>query len=213
MSTPETADPASLLTVEFHERRQQILDWLAEQVPKSRVEHILRVEEMAIALAERHQVSAHKAAQAGLMHDLAKYFQPQRLLELAIANGLDVDAVFRENPRLLHADVGAIVAREEFGVNDEEVLRAIANHTLGAPGMDDLSCIIFLADTLEPGRGHSDELTHLRTLSFQNLEQAVWMACDYTVRHLLRTRKLIHPRAIATRNDFLQRAKTKAVTE
>jgi predicted HD superfamily hydrolase involved in NAD metabolism len=189
------------------DQRQRVLEWLDEQVPKSRVEHILRVEDMAIALAEHHGVSTYKAAQAGLMHDLAKYFKPKRLLELAIADGLDLDPVYRENPRLLHADVGAIVARDEFGVKDGDVLRAIANHTLGTPGMDTLSCIVFLADSLEPGRGDSDDLHHLRTLSFQDLKRAVWMTCDYTIQHLLRTKKLIHPRAIATRNWFLQNAK------
>lgn len=190
------------------EQRQRVLEWLHEQVPQSRLEHILRVEAMAIALAEHHGVSTHKAAQAGLMHDLAKYFKPDRLLERAIADGLDLDPVYRANPRLLHADVGAIVARDKFGIDDKDVLRAIANHTLGAPDMDALSCIVFLADSLEPGRGDSDELHHLRTLSFQDLKTAVWMTCDYTIQHLLRTQKLIHPRAIATRNWFLQKART-----
>jgi predicted HD superfamily hydrolase involved in NAD metabolism len=180
--------------------REQILAWLADNVPAKRIQHILGVEEMAIALATHYHLDPNKAAQAGLMHDLAKYFKPQRLLEMAQAEGLPLDEVDLAAPHLLHADVSAIVARDEFGVTDAEILHAIADHTLGKPEMSPLSCIVFLADTLELGRGDSVELQTLRSLSYQNLYQAVWHTCDYSLRYLLATRCLIHPRTIRTRN-------------
>lgn len=155
---------------------------------------------MAIELAQHYHLDVDRAAQAGLMHDLAKYFKPKRLLEMAQAEGLTLDDVDIAAPHLLHADVSAIVAREEFGTSDPEILQAIADHTLGRPGMNPLSCIIFLADTLEPGRGDTIELRTLRELSYQNLHQAVWHTCDYSLRYLLATRCLIHPRTIRTRN-------------
>ncbi|MEB3358767.1 MAG: bis(5'-nucleosyl)-tetraphosphatase (symmetrical) YqeK [Synechococcales bacterium] len=188
--------------------RQRILDWLAAQVPASRLNHILRVEEMASDLAQRHGVSAVRAAQAGLMHDLAKNFKPTRLLAIAQAENLALDPILESNPHLLHADVSAIVARDEFQVTDADILAAIANHTLGKPGMDALSCIVFLADSLEPGRGNTPTLEMLRETSWQDLPKAVWMTCDYTLSQLMAAQRLIHPRALATRNWFLQSAKT-----
>nr|WP_297087795.1 bis(5'-nucleosyl)-tetraphosphatase (symmetrical) YqeK [Thermoleptolyngbya sp. C42_A2020_037] len=184
--------------------RSRILNWLEVQVPASRVQHVLGVEQMAIALAQVHNLDPQRAALAALLHDLAKYFKPQTLLSIADEAGLPLDPVDEANPHLLHADVGAIVAQREFGVMDAEVLAAIANHTLGSPGMSALSCVVFLADTLEPGRGNTDELRHLRTVSQQNLTQAVWMTCDYTFKYLLDAGHLIHPRALQTRNWFLQ---------
>jgi predicted HD superfamily hydrolase involved in NAD metabolism len=184
--------------------RRQVLIWLEDNVPQSRIDHILRVEEMAIALARVHCEDENKAAQAGLMHDLAKYFKSHRLLEMAKAEGLALDPVEEVNPHLLHAEVGAIVARDEFGVKDEDILAAIANHTLGQPGMNALSCIVFLADSLEPGRGDTPELKQLRQISTENLPQAVWMTSDYSFQYLLQTQRLIHPRTILTRNWFLQ---------
>jgi predicted HD superfamily hydrolase involved in NAD metabolism len=189
--------------------RQQVLAWLAENVPSSRINHILRVEQMAVELAQHYHLDREKAATAGLMHDLAKYFQPKKLLQMAEVAGLEVDEVMAASPHLLHADVSAIVARETFCVQDEEVLQAIANHTLGRPGMSPLSCIVFLADTLEPGRGDSAQLQALRKTSFENLERAVWLTCDYTFKFLLESPSLIHPRAIATRNWFVQKSRTK----
>ncbi|NJO39297.1 MAG: HD domain-containing protein [Cyanobacteria bacterium CRU_2_1] len=186
--------------------RQHVLDWLAENVPESRVKHVLRVEETAISLAYEYAIDLADAAQAGLMHDLAKYFRPQILLDMAQKAGLAIDPVDEANPHLLHADVSAIVAREKFGVDDPKILEAIANHTLGRPGMSPLSCIVFLADTLEPGRGDTPELNLLRQVSRQDLFKAVWMTCDYTLKYLLETRRLIHPRALSTRNWFLEQA-------
>jgi predicted HD superfamily hydrolase involved in NAD metabolism len=180
--------------------RKKILTWLADRVPAKRIQHILGVEQMAKELALHHQLDVEKAAQAGLMHDLAKYFKPQTLLEMATAAGLPIDEVDLAAPHLLHADVSAIVAREELGITDLEILQAIADHTLGRPGMSPMSCIVFLADTLEAGRGDTPELESLRQLSYQNLYQAVWRTCDYSLQYLLSTRCLIHPRTIRTRN-------------
>jgi predicted HD superfamily hydrolase involved in NAD metabolism len=101
--------------------REQVLAWLAENVPPARLNHIIRVEQMAYSLALNYNLDGEKAAQAGLMHDLAKYFQPQKLLEMARASGLEIDEVIIDTPHLLHADVSAIVAKDEFGIKDEEV--------------------------------------------------------------------------------------------
>ncbi len=180
--------------------REQILAWLADRVPAKRIQHILGVEQMARELALHHQLDVEKAAQAGLMHDLAKYFKPQLLLQMAEAEGLPIDEVDLAAPHLLHADVSAIVARDEFGITDPEILQAIADHTLGRAGMSPLSCIVFLADTLEAGRGDTPELQALRELSYQSLTQAVWRTCDYSLQYLLSTRCPIHPRTIRTRN-------------
>lgn len=134
------------------------------------------------------------------MHDLAKYFKPDRLLSLARAAGLEITPVDQADPHLLHADVSAIVAREQFQVEDEAILAAIRCHTLGQPGMSLLSCVVFLADSLEPGRGHSPDLEHLRQLCYQDLYQAVWLTCDRTLQQVIEKRHLIHPRMILTRN-------------
>ncbi len=186
--------------------RERVLTWLADHVPEKRLRHILRVEEMAIALAHHHHLNVNQAAQAGLMHDLAKFFPPAQLLSMAQSEGLVLDPVDLADPRLLHAEVGAIVARDEFGVNDVEVLEAIRNHTVGRPGMSALSCVVYLADALEPGRGNTLKLQELRQLSQQALAPATWRTIDDSLKYLLNSRNLIHPRAILTRNWFMQAA-------
>lgn len=180
--------------------RERVLVWLAENVSAHRLQHILGVEQMCIDLARCHQIDPDKAAIAGLMHDLAKFFGSNRLLELAKQNEIEIDPIFETNPHLLHADVSAIVARDEFGVSDLEILDAIRNHTLGRPQMSPLSCIVFVADALEPNRGNTPELEAMRRVSWQNLYRSVQQTCDYSLKHLLDRHKTIHPRAILTRN-------------
>jgi predicted HD superfamily hydrolase involved in NAD metabolism len=184
--------------------RERVLDWLSQNVPKPRLQHILRVEQTAIALAQHHQLDVDKAAQAGLLHDLAKYFEPERLLAMAKAEGLALTEVDLADPHLLHADVSAIVARDEFAVSDPEILAAIRHHTLGQPGMSQLCCVVFLADSLEPGRGTSPELEDIRQAYLDNLYQAVLQVCDRTFAHLINHHRLIHPRMVLTRNWALQ---------
>lgn len=133
--------------------RDRVLAWLANHVPTT-LDHIFRVEQMAKALAVNHQTNVEKVGSNGIIHDLAKYFRPQKLLAVADVQGWEGDGVMRTHSHLLHADVSATVATDTFGINgDEEVLQAIANHTLGRPAMDNSSCIVFLADTLEPQHG------------------------------------------------------------
>lgn len=158
---------------------------------------------MAIALAQHHGLDVAAAQTAGLMHDLAKCFPARRLLAMATTAGWQLDPTERQSPHLLHAPVGALIARQRFGVADERVLQAIANHTLGAPDMDAVSCVVYLADSLEPGRGDTSELQHLRHLSDEHLPSAVYETCVASLRHLLETGHPIHPRTILTRNAFL----------
>lgn len=187
--------------------RERILAWLSDHVPSSRLRHILGVEQMAAQLAHHYGLDPIKAAYAGLMHDLAKYFKSSVLLDKARAEGLELDSILETTPHLLHADISAIVARDEFAVYDREILDAIAHHTLGQPGMSPLSCVVFIADCLEPSRGDTPELQTLRALSYENLYTALWHTCDYSIKYLLDKRVLIHPRTILTRNWALENSK------
>jgi predicted HD superfamily hydrolase involved in NAD metabolism len=192
--------------------RDQVLTWLADNVPAARIQHILGVEQMSVELARHYHLDVEQAASAGLMHDLAKCFKPDVLLQMARDAGFKVDQVCETNPHLLHAEVSAIVAKNKFGMQDEAVLQAIRNHTLGCPGMNSLSCVVFLADSLEPNRGNTLELAALRQVSQQDLYKAVWLTCDYSLRFLLDSRCLMHPRTILTRNWAIAKAMPKNAT-
>ncbi len=191
--------------------RDLVLEWLQENVSDHRLQHILGVEQTCIDLAASYQVDPIKAGKAGLLHDLAKFFSSKKLLRMAKKNKIKIDPICENNPHLLHADISAIVAHKEFAIADPEILEAIANHTLGNPGMSKLSCIVFIADAIEPNRGNQPELQALRNIATQNLYQCTWKTSDYSLKHLINTQKTIHPRTILTRNWALKKTKKKKV--
>ncbi|MEM7594246.1 MAG: bis(5'-nucleosyl)-tetraphosphatase (symmetrical) YqeK [Cyanobacteria bacterium P01_A01_bin.83] len=180
--------------------RDRIIDWLGENVSRHRLKHILGVEELCITLAQHHQLNEQQAAQAGLMHDLAKFFTPAKLLQLATSAKIPIDEICWHQPHLLHADVSALVAQQEFGVEDPEILAAIRNHTLGTPQMSKLSCVVFIADVLEPNRGDNKRLAAMRAVAPKNLYKCVQQTSDYSLKYLLDKQKIIHPRTVLTRN-------------
>ena len=190
--------------------RDRVINWLEQNVSSHRLQHILGVEATCIKLAHCHQLDEQQAAQAGLLHDLAKFFSPQKLLKIATEVNLPLDEVCLNHPHLLHADIGAVVAQQEFGVKDPEILTAIANHTLGAPYMSKLSCVVFIADVLEPNRGDNDKLASMRRIAEQNLYKCVQQTSDYSLEYLLSKQKIIHPRTVLTRNWAMIQAKLKS---
>ncbi len=49
-------------------------------------------------LAIHHKIDHKKAAQAGLMHDLAKFFPPPKLLDMAKKEYNEIDSICLSNP-------------------------------------------------------------------------------------------------------------------
>jgi len=187
--------------------RQAVIAWLEQNVPSSRLQHILGVETMSKQLAQFHSADPDKAQTAGLMHDLAKYFSPEQILAMTREKGIEVDEICAKRPHLLHAEASAIVAQDTFNVQDQEILNAIAEHTLGNALMSPLSCIVFAADKLEPNRGDTPELNAMREAAWDNLYRGVYQVCDQSIKNLIQKGRPIHPRTVATRNWAMQAGK------
>jgi predicted HD superfamily hydrolase involved in NAD metabolism len=169
-----------LTGLEFVRDARRVRDHLAQD---HRWAHTLRVTRLAERLAAAHRVDAQRARVAGLFHDLARLYSADRLLRECDARGLAVDAFERENPVVLHARLGAELAREMFGIDDEAVLSAIRKHTLGAAAMSPLDEIVYLADSLEPDRDFAARAAILE-LAFRDLRAAMRALLESTLSYL-----------------------------
>ncbi|MFA4844327.1 MAG: bis(5'-nucleosyl)-tetraphosphatase (symmetrical) YqeK [Candidatus Margulisiibacteriota bacterium] len=167
-----------------------------------RFAHSLRVEQVALALARRHRVSLNKASLAALLHDCARRDSRSGLLKKARRLGLTIDPVQAQEPKLLHGELGARLAREEFEVKARDILAAIRHHTTGRPKMSKLEKIVFLADHIEEGRDYTG-LKNLRRLAFRDLDGAVVESASRQIAYLLRKKVPIHPGSVLTRNSYL----------
>ena len=137
-----------------------------------RYEHTLGVMYTAGALAMCHEVDLNEALLAGLLHDCAKCYPDDKKFELCEKYNVELSDVERQNTALIHAKLGAVLAREKYGVESETVCQAIATHTTGAPGMDKLQQIVFIADYIEPHRDRAGRLDEIRHAEFEDLNEA-----------------------------------------
>lgn len=128
---------------------EELLDWLKKNLNEKRYEHSLGTAECAKKMAQNFGIEPEKAYIAGLLHDCAKCFSKEKLLEI-IHENIDVEESEMLNYKTLHAPVSAYYAENEFGVTDAEILSAIRWHTLGKLDMSDFEKIVFLADKIEP---------------------------------------------------------------
>ncbi len=129
---------------------EEINVWLKSNLNEERYSHSLGTMQCAEELAEKFGLDVEKAKTAGLLHDCAKCFSNERLLEIIEEKIPSVEKCELVNYKTLHAPVSAYIAGEDFGVQDEEILSAIRWHTLGKVNMTDFEKVIFLADKIEP---------------------------------------------------------------
>lgn len=170
---------------------------IVEGLPRRRAEHSRRVAAAAAAAAVRWGASPEKARIAGLLHDLFRDRTAEELLRAARSHDVPIGPAEAANPvALLHGPVAAAELREVVG--DDEILRAIALHTVGDKGMTTLAKCVYLADFCEPGRVF-EGVEAVRRAMADDLDVALAEAVAQTLRHLADKGK---PVARGTRDLF-----------
>lgn len=183
-----------------------IKDWfydkLKEDIGIYRYEHSLRVMEKSVELARIYNVSNEKAAVAGLLHDCGKLKGGTNLLKLAENFDIILDGMTKSNNELIHSVLGAVIAEREYGIEDEDILNAIRFHTTGRENMSLLEKIIYVADMIEPGRSF-EGVENIRKLAFVDLDEALILSIDNTLKFVIEQKKLIHLDSVRARNQLL----------
>lgn len=104
-------------------------------------------------------------------------------------------------PQIIHSYLGALFAREFYGIDDEDILNAITYHTTGRANMSDLEKIIFLADYIEPMRNF-DGVEKARELASKDLDAAMYFALNNTLKFLVERDSYIVLETIIARNFY-----------
>jgi len=165
--------------------------------------HTLGVVAAAELLAARYGVDREQARLAAFLHDIARDMETSELLKRVSEYGILIDEMEAREPLLLHAKVGATMARKLLGIEDAAVLQAVERHTTGAPGMTVLDAVVYVADYIEPGRDFPG-VDEVRRAAGQDLAHAVVLAMNGTLQYLLRENRLVHPRTVDARNHLLR---------
>ena len=181
---------------------QQILERLRATLTFHRFTHTLGVAKTAERLAPACGVDPKRARLAGLLHDCAKSMPLDEMRALVTKNLPDLDQAELDTRQILHAPAGMLLARDEFGVRDPQILSAIRKHTVGAGEMSPMDALIYVSDFIEPGRESFPGLERARRLAERDIYQAMLCCAQLTAKHLRERGQAVHPRTLNLINAF-----------
>ncbi|KPU44160.1 putative nicotinate-nucleotide adenylyltransferase [Oxobacter pfennigii] len=179
-----------------------ITEKLKAMLSPKRYMHSLGVRDTAVKLAKLYGTDEDKAAIAGLIHDCAKGLSDELLLKIAREIGIETQGIYEKQPELLHGPAGTYMAKKDFKIEDEEILHSIMCHTTGCENMSLLDKIIYIADYIEPNRSFPG-LEELRKAAFRDIDEAMLLALDNTIKHVINKKQMIDIQTIKARNYIL----------
>ena len=182
---------------------EEIQERLKNCLTYERYMHSLGVMEMAVKLAKEFGLDEEKAQIAGLLHDCAKCLSKEEL-EKYIDTFEECEKL---STKTWHAPVGAIIAKRDYGVTDEEILSAIRWHTIGKNDMTDFEKVIFIADKIEHRTRESDFREKIETALNErhNLDDAMLKSFKLTIKSLLKRKLPICYQTVDVYNNLLER--------
>ena len=180
----------------------EIQNQLRKKQTERRFLHILGVQYTSASLAMRYGADMHKASMAGLLHDCAKHMTADKLIKICERHNIEITEAEHKSPYLLHAKVGAYLASAKYGICDEDILNAICCHTTGKPAMTLLEKIVFVADYIEPSRNQAPNLEQLRKVSFENIDEAVYLILKQTLAYLYHKNQAVDAQTEVTFNYY-----------
>lgn len=180
---------------------EEIKEKLKNCLSYERYIHSLGTMEKAMELAERFGLDVEKAQVAGLLHDCAKCISNEELEAYSHA----FDESEKMSCKTWHAPVGEIIARQDYGVTDDEILSSIRWHTIGKVDMSNFEKVIFLADKIE-NRTREPEFREKieKALNKHNsLDYAMLKSFKITIKSLVKRKLPICFQTIEVYNDLL----------
>lgn len=181
---------------------KKIKEKVKRKLKKKRFLHTEGVVKTSVELCKIYGIDTEKAIIAGYLHDYTKYMSKEEIDEIIIKESIQLNEVEKRNYFLLHGYTSAVLARDEFGVKDEEILDAIRYHTFGRKNMTTFDMILYVADAIEPERDYPG-VDKLRELAKENLEKAYLQALDNSIKYVVDKGQMIHPGSIDSRNELL----------
>lgn len=177
----------------------EVIASVQQQLSEIRFQHTAGVAQTAKLLAQRFGVDEEKAEIAGWVHDIAREWHRERLIQYA--ESIEVPSGFGLIPTLLHGPIAAHLLEQQFGYADEDMANAIRYHTTGRMAMSPLEKVLCLADAIEPGRNYPG-VDELRRIAEEDLDLALARSLDGVITYLIQQQAQIFPLTVMARNDL-----------
>ncbi|MGF6907463.1 bis(5'-nucleosyl)-tetraphosphatase (symmetrical) YqeK [Fusobacterium sp. PH5-44] len=173
---------------------------ICSQMSEKRFNHTLGVIEQSVELGQKYNENIEKLKIAALLHDIAKEKSVEYLKEKSeeyyfdeLSNDDIIEGV------ILHSYVGAIIAREKYGIEDSEILDAIKYHTTGKRDLSLFGRIIYISDAIEKNRNYNG-VEKIREKVNENINIGIIFEIDHKISYLNRKKAYINKNTIQMRD-------------
>ena len=160
-------------------------DMTIDGVVHKRYYHILEVAKMAVELSKVHHLNIdfEKVYLAGLLHDATKLINKDEQKKMLYCLGYNDDDEIMKSTNVWHGETATLYVKNEYNIDDEEILNAIKYHVMGRPLMTDLEKIVFISDYVEKTRvGKTFEIA--RELAFKDLDKALVYILESQINYI-----------------------------
>ena len=148
---------------------------------QKRFEHICSVAKRIDGIAVQYGLNREKCRISAMLHDISTLIKWEDMLVFAKENGWKLCDAEISHPFLLHQRISEVVARDDFGIIDEDVLEAIAFHTSLCENASKYQMALFIADKLDWSLGgyppYYEQMTQALNISLE-------MACYEYVKYM-----------------------------
>ncbi|MFR5905731.1 MAG: bis(5'-nucleosyl)-tetraphosphatase (symmetrical) YqeK [[Ruminococcus] torques] len=168
---------------------------LSKKLKKERFEHTVGVMYTSASLAMRYGANIEKAMTAGLLHDCGKYCSAKEQLKLCEKYKITLTDLEHSMPALIHTN--RAIWLKQYGIKDRSA-RCYHLSYDRKTGNDNVGKILYIADYIEPNRREIPGLSKIRQIVFQNIDQAICLSSERTIRYLEDNGNKIDPMTIKT---------------
>lgn len=158
-----------------------IISYIENNLSDKRLKHTYGVRDAAIELAKKYGLDQEKAELAALFHDMSKHLKGDSLNYHVKHLGLDDK--YLNNSNLAHGKIASILMKNDFKIDDQDMINAVSYHTTGRENMSPLEKVIYIADAIEANRSYPG-VEELRKLAFEDLDKACLMSMDSTIKRV-----------------------------
>lgn len=147
------------------------------EIPKDTYTHVCNTVLYGLKLNAQLNLPYDKVFLACLLHDCAKH----------------IHKIMVDVPdKVVHQFLGAEVAKEDYGIEDCDILDAITYHTTGKKEMSPLGMLVYCADMLEKDRDYEGVET-LRQIIEEDFETGFIACINKSIEKLNKENNPIHP--------------------
>ena len=161
------------------------ISFIERTLTPERFRHSVGVMQVIAELAPIYGLNERTAMAAGILHDIAKEFSSDDLINFANENNIPLRTAYDRFPLILHGPVGACFAVQEFGITDAILLDAISRHSYfgnGAALSPSLCWCLRFADMLEPSRNWEGLKRQLKPPVYSgNMREAAYQLMKWIV--------------------------------